>query len=62
MIQVWKRKREPTPGLTKRTSLTGNACFPAEYIFLAFERVFVFLTISLKRCFLTSVKPLVVKD
>ena len=27
MIQVWMRRSEPTPGLSERTSLTGNACF-----------------------------------
>ena len=49
MIQVWKRKGEPTPGLSKRTSLTGNArLFPyskAEYIylFLSSELVSAFL-------------------
>ena len=67
MIQVWKRKWEPTPGLSKQTSLTGNACFPFPqlntstyfYLFLTCFRV---SWVSLKRCFLTSVKPLVVKD
>ena len=49
MIQVEKRKGEPTPGISKRTSLTGNArLFPyskAEYIylFLSFELASVFL-------------------
>ena len=66
MIQVWKRKWEPTPGLSKRTSLTGNACFPipqlntSTYFYLL--NLFLCFWISLKRCFLTSVKPLVVKD
>ena len=57
MIQVWKRKLEPTPGLSKRTSLTGNArlfCYStAEYIylFLSFELVSVFLN-KLEKVFL----------
>ena len=48
MIQVLKRKWEPTPGLSKRTSLTEKRLFShftAEYIylFLSFELVSVFL-------------------
>ena len=66
MIPVWKRKWEPTPGLSKRNSLTGNACFPipqlntSTYFYLLI--LFLCFLHKLKRCFLTSVKPLVVKE
>ena len=66
MIQVWKRKRELSSGFNKQTSSTEHAYFPipqlntytkGSYYFYHRTCFYNDSCVSLKGCFLSSVKP-----